>query len=76
MRGPSSVSVADPLKAMLSVVRKVSPFVGLVMDAVGGALMVIPIEALPDAPSLSVAVRVMIWLPALREELKDSPVPI
>ena len=76
MRGPSSGSVADPVKRMLSVLTKVSPVIGLVMDAVGSALTVMPIEALPEAPSLSVAVRVMVWLPALREALMDSPVPI
>ena len=42
----------------------------------GGVLMVIPTEALSDAPWLYAAVRVMVWLPAPRVALKDSPVPI
>ena len=80
-REPSSGSSADPEKVMIWSVRKVSPSPGLSMDAVGGeliegALTVMATEALPVAPRLSVAVKVMVWLPALREALKDVPVPI
>ena len=66
----------DPEKVMLSVVRKVEPSAGLMMDAVGGEFTVMLIEVLSEAPWLSVAVRVMVWAPALREAVKDPPDPM
>ena len=61
IRGPSSGSLAEPLKTMLSAVENVSPLAGLTMIAVGGSLggssTMIPTNALTVAPSLSVASR-------------------
>ena len=64
MRAPSSASSPDPLKEMLSVVRKEVPPAGLVIDAVGGvlggALTVMLTEAVSVAAPLSVTVSVMV----------------
>ena len=54
---------------------------GVLMDAVGasfpgGGFTVMLIDSLPVAPRLSVAVKVMRWMPALREILMDSPSPM
>ncbi len=59
-RAPSSASLPDPLKSISSAGKKVDPSAGLVMVAVGGVLMITATDALPVAPWLSVAVRVMV----------------
>ena len=76
-RAPSSGSLADPKKVILSVVMNVEPSAGLSMDAVGGELTgggmtLMTTELLCDAPWLSVAVSVMVWAPAPREAVKDA----
>jgi hypothetical protein len=64
---------------MLTPVSKESPGTGLVMLAVGGTLgasTVMLTDSAAATPWLSVAVNVIVWLPVLKEALKDPPVPI
>jgi hypothetical protein len=80
IRGPSSGSLADPLKTMLSAGVNVSPFAGLTMVVVGGPLgggasTMIPTLVLTATPSLLVASKPITWLPAVKEAPIDSPVP-
>jgi hypothetical protein len=78
--GLPSGLLADPLNAMLSLVRNVSPTVGVKMVAVagyaGGAATTMFNRVLVRVSSrLSAALKVMSWLPSLNVALKDSPVP-
>jgi len=78
VREPSSGSVPVPVKSMLTPVSKDSPGAGLVMLAEGGALgaaTVMLTDSAATTPWLSVAVSVMVWLPAFKEALKEPPVP-
>jgi hypothetical protein len=78
VRDPSSGSVPVPVKAILTPVSKDDPGAGLVMLAMGGKLgasTVMLTDAAATTPWLSVAVSVMVWLPVLKEALKDPPAP-
>ena len=79
---PSSASSPEPLKVIESPSVYVLPSEGLVMFTVGGmfgggGFTVILTELLLVAPSLSVAVKVIVCVPTDRSFLeKEVPVPI
>ena len=79
---PSWASKADPVKVMLSEVRKVWLAAGALMEATGrelkgvGELTETLMEAVSKAPALSFTLRVMMWSPSPREASKGDPMPI
>ena len=79
---PSWASKAEPVKVMLSDVRKVTLPAGALMDATGrelkgvGELTETLMEAVSKAPPLSFALRVMTWSPTVREASKGDLMPI
>ena len=77
VRLPSSGSLAEPAKLMVSVARKVEPSAGAVIVALGAALTVMVMASESWSPPASVTLAVMTWVPADRPAVaKDPPVPM
>ena len=79
LRLPSCVSDALPESVTRLVVRELEPLTGLLIEIVGavfGAVTVIVTEAAEVNPLESVALAVIVWVPAVRAAVKLAPVPI
>lgn len=77
VRSPSSRSEALPWNAMSSLVSNDVPVAGVRMETIGAASpTAIVTDALRLAPSESVAVAVIVCVPALSDRTKLPPVPI
>ena len=72
---PSSVSLAEPTKAMLVPSMTLERLAGAVMDTVGAVFgsTITVMASEPGEPSLSVTEAVMVWVPTVREVVENEP---